>query len=281
MNSTLSILTSGRWLRAAARRARAPHINPMTRNMKSNPLTRISRPVAVLLGAGSLFLGAGCQSTSTGNATAASPGNRATPAPATTNPTLVAKPRPVVVHDFKFDVAQLRTDPGLAPGRQGPAKRILGNLRPEETPVQKATRYATLLSETIAKELTALKIPATREAPGAPLPADGLVVGGEFLEVDEGNRLRRAIVGFGVGASDVLVQVSVYDLAQSRQQPILVYGTGTGSKPMPGGAVSMNPYAMAAKYVLARNASEKDMRRLGAQIAKDLAQVEAGGVPKH
>jgi hypothetical protein len=230
--------------------------------------------MVVVLGAGSLFLCAGCQSTSTGNASTA-------PAPATANAAVVANPRPVVVHDFAFDVAQLRTDQGLMPGREGPAKRVLGNLRPEESPAQKAARFATLLSQTIAEELSALKIPASREPQGAPLPANGLVVGGEFLEVDEGNRLRRAIVGFGSGASEVLVQVAVYDLAQSREQPILVYGTGTGSKPTPGAVVSMNPYAMAAKYVLSRNASEKDVRRLGKQIAKDLAQVEAGGVPKH
>ena len=251
--------------------------------MKLTTLARISRPAVVVLGAGSLFLGAGCQSASASDATAARSDTCGViaPVPATTNATRMANPRPVVVHDFAFSVAQLHTDPGLAPSRQGPAKRIKGNLHPEEPPAQKAARFAKLLSETIAKELSALKIPATREALGAPLPANGLVVGGQFMEVDEGNRLKRAVVGFGAGASDVLVQVAIYDLAQSREQPILVYGTGTGSKPMPGGAVTMNPYAMAAKYVLSRNASEKDIRKLGKQIAKDLAQVEAGGVPKH
>lgn len=258
-------------------------MNPITHKMKSTILAQISHPVVVWLGAGSLFLGAGCQSTSTDNATAARPASSSASAsaPATIQATLVAKPRPVVVRDFKFDVSQLHTDSGLASGRQGPARRIMGNLRPEETPTQKATRFAGLLSDTIASELAALKIPATRELLGAPLPTEGLVVGGEFLQVDEGNRLKRAVVGFGSGSSEVLVRVAVYDLAQSRTQPLLVYGTGTGSKPMPGGIVSMNPYAMAAKYVLSHNASEKDMRRLGKQIAKDLAQVEAGGTPKH
>ncbi len=102
------------------------------------------------------------------------------------------------------------------------------------------------------------------------------MVAGEFLQVDEGNQLRRAIVGFGAGATEVLVQVAVYDLQQSRERPVLVYGTGTGSKPMPGAVVTLNPYAMAAKYVLSRNATEKDVRKLGKQIARDLAQVEAG-----
>jgi len=248
--------------------------------MKPITLVELLGPVIAVLGAAA-FLGAGCQSTSTENSTAARAGNSTASASGAANASLVANPRPVVVYDFAFDVAQLHTDQGLMSGRQGPVKRIVGGLQPEESPAQKAARLAGLLSESIAKELADLKIPASRESRGGPLPADGLLVAGEFLQVDEGNRLKRAIVGFGAGATEVLAQVAVYDLAQSRDQPILVYGTGTGSKPMPGAVVTLNPYAMAAKYVLSRNATEKDVRKLGSQIAKDLAQVEAGGLPKH
>jgi hypothetical protein len=244
--------------------------------MKTITFPHISLAFFMALSVAAWLVGGGCQSTSTGSSTLTPTTGGATPNPAGTNATLVANPRPVVVRDFAFDVAQLHTDQGLVSDREGPAKRVLGGIRPQESPAQKAARLAKLLSETIAKELADLKIPATREPLGAPLPADGLVVGGEFLQVDEGNRLKRAVVGFGAGATEALVQVEVYDLAQSREKPILVYGTGTGSKPMPGGIVTMNPYAMAAKYVLSRNATEKDVRNLGKQIAKDLAQVEAG-----
>jgi hypothetical protein len=226
----------------------------------------------VAIGAASLLLIAGCQSTPTGTTSAA---------PQPNNATQSTNPRPVVVHDFAFEVSQLQTEQGLLAGHEGPAKRIVGELHPQETPAQKAARLAELLSETIANELSTLQIPANRQPLGAPLPADGLLVGGQFLQVDEGNRLKRAIVGFGGGSTEVLVQVAVYDLARSRDEPILVYGTGSGSKPTPGAAVSLNPYAMAARYVLSRNATEKDVRKLGRQIAKDLAQVEAGNLPKH
>lgn len=233
----------------------------------------LSRPVLAAIGAAALLLGAGGLAALAGDSAA----SKSAPAQATA----VAHTRPVVVRDFVFDQTQLHTDQGLASGRAGPAKRIMGTVRPEETPAQKATHLADLLSETIAKELTTLKIPASRGSLGAPLPTNGLVVSGQFMQVDEGNRLKRAVVGFGSGSTEVLVQVAVYDLLQSREEPILVYGTGTGSKPKPGAVVSMNPYAMAARYVLSRNATEKDVRKLGKQIAKDLAQVEAGGIPKH
>ncbi|MBN2508538.1 MAG: DUF4410 domain-containing protein [Verrucomicrobia bacterium] len=237
--------------------------------MKTITLARCSGLLAAVLATGHCILLAGCQSASTGNAPATPP-----PAP------LAANPRPVVVHDFAFDAARLHTDQGLLGQRQGPVMRMRQNLRPEETPAEKGARLAELLSETITKELVELNIPACRAPRGSPARANALVVGGQFMEVDEGNRLKRAVIGFGTGATEVLVQVSVYDLLQSRDQPILVYGTGTGSKPMPGGMVLMNPYAMAAKYVLSRNASEKDVRNLGKQIAKDLAQVETGSAPR-
>lgn len=232
-------------------------------------MKNLIRSTLGLLGTASLLVTAGCQSISTD----------ADSKPAAANATLVARPRPVVVHDFAFDVGELQTEQSLLSDRQGPVKRLGEELQPAETPAQKTARLAGLLSETIANELAALKIPATRQPRGALLAADGLAVDGQFMQVDEGNRLKRAVVGFGAGATQVLVQVAVYDLSQSREQPILVYGTGTGTKPMPGAVVTLNPYAMAAKYVLSRNATEKDVRKLGKQIAKDLAQVEAGAFP--
>ena len=214
---------------------------------------------------------AGCRSASSGGAGAQT---------APPNATNAASRGPVTVYDFAFDVADLHTDQGVLAGRDGPARRVRGALRPEETPAQKAERLAVLLSETIAKELAGLQIPATRQAKGVAWPTNGLVVQGEFLQVDEGNRLKRAVVGFGAGATETLAQVEVYDLAQDRAKPILVYGTGSGSKPTPGGVVTMNPYAMAARYVLSRNATEKDVRALGKKIAQDLAQLAAAPRPE-
>src|SRR5262249_15035747 len=89
--------------------------------------------------------------------------------------------------------------------------------------------------------------------------------GGEFLEIDEGNRLRRAVVGFGAGQADVHVQVEVFDLLRDPRTPVLVYGTAEASSKAPGGAVmtaaTHNPYAMAARYVLSRRATGEEVER--------------------
>src|SRR5262245_54737675 len=136
----------------------------------------------------------------------------------------VAPQRPVYVRDFLFDAQNLKPDEGLLGRREGPIGRLLGGLKPSQDPTTKAQQLVELLSNTIVSELNISGIRASRLEPGAFMPQDGLLVGGEFLEVDEGNRMRRAMVGFGSGSEEVKVQVEVYDLAKNPNSPFLVYG---------------------------------------------------------
>jgi len=188
----------------------------------------------------------------------------------------VAPKRPVYVRDFLFDSQNLKPDEGLLGRREGPVGRLLQGLKPSEDPAAKARELVTLLSNTIVSELNNAGIRASRLEPGALTPQDGLLVGGEFLEVDEGNRMRRAIVGFGAGSEEVKVQVEVYDLAQNPATPFLVYGSGEEGRKSPGAVAFRNPYAAAARYVLSRKATEKDVVKLGNQIATDLVKISEG-----
>ena len=84
--------------------------------------------------------------------------------------------------------------------------------------------------------------------------------------------MRRAMVGFGSGSEEVKVQVEVYDLAKDPNSPFLVYGAGEEGRKGPGAVAFRNPYAAAARYVLSRRATEKDVK-LGNQIAADLVKI--------
>jgi Domain of unknown function (DUF4410) len=146
----------------------------------------------------------------------------------------VAPQRPVYVCDFLFDSQNLKPDEGLLGRREGPVGRLLHGLKPSEDPAAKARELVTLLSNTIVAELNNAGIRASRLEPGAVTPQDGLLVGGEFLEVDEGNRMRRAMVGFGADSEEIKVQVEVYDLARNPTAPFLVYGAGEEGRKGPG-----------------------------------------------
>src|SRR5262249_60191588 len=106
---------------------------------------------------------------------------------------------------------------------------------------------------------------------------EGGLCGGALRETGGGNRLRRAVVGFGAGQADVHVQVQVFDLLRDPRTPVLVYGTAEASSKAPGGAVmtaaTHNPYAMAARYVLSRRATEDEVEKLGKRIAADLVRI--------
>jgi hypothetical protein len=191
-----------------------------------------------------------------------------------------APQRPVYVRDFLFDAQNLKADEGLLGRRQGPVRGLLQGLKPSEDPTAKARHLAALLSNTIVAELNNAGVRARRLEPVALIPQDGLLVGGEFLEVDEGNRMRRAMVGFGAGTEEVKVQVEMYDLAKDSNSPFLVYGAGEEGRKGPGAVAFRNPYAAAARYVLSRRATEKDVVKLGNQIAADLVKISKESRPE-
>jgi hypothetical protein len=180
---------------------------------------------------------------------------------------------PVYVRGFLFDAQNLKPDQGLLGGRGGPIGRLLQGLKPSEDPAAKAQELVTLFSNTIVAGLSNAGIFSSRLEPGAFTPSAGLLVGGEFLEVDEGNRMQRAMVGFGSGSEEVKVQVEVYDLAKDPNSPFLVYGAGEEGRKGPGAVAFRTPYAAAARYVLSRRATEKDVVKLGNQIAADLVKI--------
>jgi hypothetical protein len=181
-------------------------------------------------------------------------------APSPAPPSPAAAKRPVYVRDFLYDAGDARQH----------EERFIGG---GEGPL----RLAELLSNTIVHDLAEAGFRASRIASDAAPPANGWLVGGEFLEIDEGNRLRRAVVGFGAGQADVHVQVEVFDLRRDPRTPMLVYGTAEASSKAPGGAAmaaaTHNPYAMAARYVLSRRATEDEVEKPGKQITADLVKI--------
>jgi hypothetical protein len=104
------------------------------------------------------------------------------------------------------------------------------------------------------------------------LPPDGWLLGGWFEQVQEPNRAGEATVGFGAGAGQSSIAVVVSDLAGDPRQPFLVIGSESAAKRMPGGLVALNPYAMAAKFVLSRGETEREVKALGAAIASAVVE---------
>ncbi len=171
-------------------------------------------------------------------------------------------PEVVCVTDFELDVADVTQQERLVR-----RPRVV-----QEDPRAKARKLVELLSTSLVSELQNRSVRAMRLYPGARAPERGWLVRGQFMEVDEGNRMKRAMVGFGAGATDMQIEVAVVDLASGRNEPFLVFGTDSKSGKGPGAVVTMNPYVAAAKFVMSKKASEKDVKKTARQIADILVK---------
>jgi hypothetical protein len=215
-------------------------------------------------------VGAACQSArdTSGSVTGAARVQRETQ----TGPMPSQPPRTVYVEDFVLDYQHVQTDEGVR-GRVGALQRV-PRVRPQPDPAEQARKLVTLLSESLVADLTAAGIPAERMTRSPVLPADGWLLHGAFVEVDEGNRLQRAVIGFGSGASHMQVMVGVNDLARNPEAPFIIFGTVTDPSKLPGAAVSMNPYMAAARFVMEKSATEKDVKRTSTEIVRELLKYQ-------
>lgn len=186
-----------------------------------------------------------------------------------------AAPDIIYVSNFELDAASIHQDQGIGGSR---SKGILasrlnsrqGLLKHGEAPETTASKLVNLMAESLVQNLSSHSLRTTHLQAGQLPPKKGWLIQGEFLEVDEGNRLKRAIIGFGAGATEMRIHVKVTDLGRQPSNPFLVLGVGAGDEHAPGAAVTLNPYVAAAKFVLAKHATEKDVRNAASQIAGEL-----------
>jgi hypothetical protein len=171
--------------------------------------------------------------------------------------------RPAVVYVADFEEA-----PGSVQSEG------LGSLRPIHSLFEqsKAKSLVDLMSNSIIQDLGKKGISAHRVPANSPIPAQGWLVRGVFTKIDEGSRARRAVLGFGSGEDDVEVTASIDDLAAGAPlEPLYMSHTEATSGRMPGAIITRNPYAAAAKFVLAGQDLERSTRETAGKIAEQIA----------
>lgn len=193
-------------------------------------------------------------------------------------------PRAVYVADFALDAANVQSDQGvrgilpeaLHQGVLGSVGGRLPHPLASGDPAQRAREIVDTMAQSLVDALTDRGISAQRiDARVAGLPAAGWLLQGMFTEVDEGNRIKRAVIGFGQGATRMEVQVGISDLASTQpRHAFMVFGTVKEPGKMPGAIVTMNPYVAAAKFVMEKNATERDIRNTATQIVAEVLKYE-------
>lgn len=97
-----------------------------------------------------------------------------------------------------------------------------------------------------------------------------LIVDGQFVKIDEGNRLRRMVIGLGMGQSALDTQVQLYQMVNGSAQQLTNFSTHADSGEMPGAALTAPAGAAAGGAAAAAS--------LGANLAAGAGKTYTSGM---
>lgn len=143
------------------------------------------------------------------------------------NPENLPRPDPIVVYDFDTTPTEVILDPSI------PAEIARGNTPLAEAWRRVALAVADVLAATLVDAILELGLPAERGY-DAPFPKRGaLIIDGQLVRIDEGDRTKRTTVGFGAGASELRTQLQVYQVTGGGRQLIAQFETVTEGTEQP------------------------------------------------
>ncbi len=177
-------------------------------------------------------------------------------------------PRPdrVIVYDFAIAPDQVRLDQGVG----ARIKRAVGDQPASAQELQAAGATQAALADALTAELTSYGLPAMRASTGEiPSAGTNLLVQGQIVGIDEGNRTRRVLIGLGAGKSKISADAQLYYVASSASpQLISTFQGSSDSGRAPGVAGTMGLGAVGGR--LATSAAvggamhgRSEMRRTG------------------
>jgi hypothetical protein len=187
-------------------------------------------------------------------------------------------PRPdrVIVYDLAVSPEEVDLDTGLSALA---VEAMKGSSRTEQE-LDAGHETAAALSKELVKEIKELGLNAMRGVSSMELEANDLVIHGQLLSVDEGNRTERVVIGLGVGRTDVRAEVQM----RQNDQVLEEFDSDAKSGRNPGMAETMGVGALAGHLLVSTVVSavvetgsetlgstvEADASRTAKAIAKDL-----------
>jgi hypothetical protein len=189
------------------------------------------------------------------------------------------RPQMIYVHDFAVSADAVALDSGLA-------ARALEMAKGTETEdrIKIGKEIARIVSENLVNEIRAQGMPAQLAGPVS-VPGPTMTIEGQFVSIDEGSRVKRMVVGFGAGTSEIRTLVQVYETADESRRLVEDFYTTVKSSRKPGmgpmagagaaaGRAASTAAASAGVGVLSARSQtvEADAKAAAAEIAKELAK---------
>ena len=151
------------------------------------------------------------------------------------------RPSRIFVYDFAVTREQVKENQGLL---QGTVNDVEGTTTFEHEG-EIANEVRGVAAEEMVKAIQNLGLPAERVPAGTPVPPGALAITGQFLNVDEGNKGARMVIGLGMGQSHVDIRVQMFGYGLDPAQPsdkgpikLVEFETHADSGSMPGALVT-------------------------------------------
>jgi hypothetical protein len=183
-------------------------------------------------------------------------------------------PRPdhVYVAYFSITPDQVRLDQGIA----ARIKRATSDQGIGAGELNAAQETQAALAEDLVERLRKYGLPA-EIAPNPVSGANDLLVQGQIVSIDQGNRTRRILIGLGAGKSSIGADAQVYHLTQTAPPRFVTAFEGKAdSGRMPGAAETMG--AGAAAQRVATSAAMTGATHAGAESRRTSDTAEAGSL---
>jgi hypothetical protein len=116
------------------------------------------------------------------------------------------RPQQVLVYNFAVSPEDIRQNSGFF----AKLSRNMGNSNQTAEQIQLGREVADALATELSQKIAAMGLNPKRAIDNLPVPPGSILITGHFLNIDEGNRLRRNVIGLGMGQSPRSMQRYAY-----------------------------------------------------------------------
>jgi hypothetical protein len=197
-------------------------------------------------------------------------------------PAVLPRPSRIVVIDFETGASDVRVgSSSRKTARRGAALSADGTDLLGEA-------VADALASRLVADVRALGLGAERAIGASPPALNDVVIQGQFLRIDEGSVVKRFVIGFGAGATELRTQVEMFQVTDKGWRPITQFETVAQGSRFPGaafgvaggaavGAAATSAIVSSGAGVVRelRASIDADAQRTSEQIAKKVSELKS------
>ncbi len=149
--------------------------------------------------------------------------------------------------------------------------------------IQVGRQLGALVAANLVRKILAMGMPAERAGRGPPPQLGDALITGQFISIDEGDKAKRVLIGFGKGSAEIRTHIEGYVVTSSGHRLLGSRDVATAGGKLPGlivsGAMSIatsSPVGVIINSIV----TVKGEKKKGAETLEGAAKLTADGMAK-